>query len=346
MKKGMLWGMVAIMVGGFALNNLALAQDGPEYPEGPPVYPEGYWDVQGNDRIPLIQQMIEEKGLCWTAGPTSMSNLTDQEKQQRLGLSPFIEDLAPPDPYPSTRSEKGLPAVFDWRTQLKCTYAEQQGNCGSCWLHAPIATLEAAILIYEDQRLDLSEQHILSCVSYGWGCNGGQPYQAFNKLRDYGAILEECMPYQANHNIPCTEDDCEVVTFLDGYYSVSLSTLDIKNAIYDYGPVNSDIWAFDDLNSYQEGCYDNVPMHSANHCVMICGWDDTECDGQGAWICKNSWGVNWGLNGFFYIKYGASGIGRGVKRLEYTPKMHLLKPDGYAVDAGGKGNGNGFLDPG
>ena len=34
--------------------------------------------------------------------------------------------------------------------------------------------------------------------------------------------------------------------------------------------------------------------------MAIVGYDDS----QGAWICKNSWGTGWGMNGFFLIKYG------------------------------------------
>jgi len=49
---------------------------------------------------------------------------------------------------------------------------------------------------------------------------------------------------------------------------------------------------------------------SPNHAVVIVGWDDDyEAQGQrGAFIVRNSWGVNWGESGYFYVPYNDDSI--------------------------------------
>ena len=45
------------------------------------------------------------------------------------------------------------------------------------------------------------------------------------------------------------------------------------------------------------------------HCVAIVGYNDD----PGYWICKNSWGLTWGMGGYFNIRYNKCGIDQGSK---------------------------------
>ena len=66
-----------------------------------------------------------------------------------------------------------------------------------------------------------------------------------------------------------------------------------------------------------------------NHAVTIVGWDDTYtkenftdqlpvCNNDGAWIVKNSYGTNWGENGYFYLSYEDQSITNLVSNTAVT----------------------------
>ena len=72
----------------------------------------------------------------------------------------------------------------------------------------------------------------------------------------------------------------------------------------------------DDYNNDTHGSYyyikpDEFSDGDSNHIVVLVGWDDNYSKdnflvtppGNGAWILQNSWGEEWGDNGYYYVSY-------------------------------------------
>lgn len=302
------------------------------------------------DRIEEIQRTNREKGYTWEAGVTSVSHLSQEEFGRLLGLR------LPPDFEERKRRARQdgrfievlagmyFPPSFDWRTQGGVTCVKNQGGCGSCWAFCATAAMESQVLIHSGIEEDLSEQAVLSCNPEGDGCGGGWMETAYDLWMDYGAVREECMPYHEVDTDPCIQESCEVAAALDGYVYVGDSVDDIKQALLN-GPVAVAMAVCGGFGSYTSGCYEDA-CEEINHGVTIVGWDDAMCGGEGAWIVKNSWGPDWGDDGYIYMKYGTCLIGYAAEALDYTPgqTVHFFH-DSHTIDDT-SGDGDGFIETG
>ena len=294
------------------------------------------------EEIKQIQRKIKDQGLHWIAGENSVTALSPEERHNLLGLK--IPDGVLEHFREITRNAPPLildtQDVFDWRDLNGVTPVTNQQSCGSCWDFAATAAFESAVLIADSITYDFSEQQVLSCAGGGGGCDGGWMGDAYNLFISYGAVGEDCMPYQANDQVPCTQDECDVLANLISYEDIPNNVAYIKNALLS-GPLSTTFTVYDDFYGYNGGCYEHADTQPLNHAVLIVGWDDSECEGQGAWIVKNSWGPNWGVNGFFYIKYGSAGFGQATQRPIYrdtgTPEAVFAdQPIEVSVPSGGQ----------
>jgi C1A family cysteine protease len=300
-----------------------------------------------------LEARAEDGGCSWTSGKTSVSDLSHEEFQKLLGFVVpdwYEEWWEKADKLKAPEGVKFDP-VFDWRVHegpygsTGVTPVTNQLDCGSCWAFAGVAHLESMVKIYGEVELDLSEQQVVSCVTPGHGCSGWSTTGAYDFFISDGLVDEDCMPYHANDTDPCElSNDCEKWAKISGYTPVSNDVNSIKTALLT-GPVKSSMAVEDTFQTYTGGCYDK-PYYGTNHAVLIVGWDDTMCNGQGAWIVKNSWGPGWGEDGFFYIKYGCCQIGAYVFQINYIfhrPYVRLLD---FETDDQTGGNGDGIPQPG
>ena len=282
-----------------------------------------------DERVKRINREIAEKGGDWVAGKTRVGSLSRAEREQLLGFrAPTAEEWAKV-PKADLKVSADLPTSFDWRALGGVTPAKDQGGCGSCWAFAAVGQLEAFVKIYDQRILDLSEQAVLDCDPWDGGCGGGWVAGALELFISDGAVSELCMPYVGYKNVNCTMSSCEILASIDDWYGVSTSQ--IKQAVFDYGPISVGMYAHDYFSNYISGCYAADYSDTPNHAVLIVGWDDNMCGGEGAWIIKNSGGEDWGMNGFGYVKYGVCSIGSSAYLMDYHESdvlVHLDSPNG------------------
>jgi C1A family cysteine protease len=273
---------------------------------------------------------------------------------------PDLSDIPDTSQKPVPRD---TPVEFSWRDYNGkdwTTPAKHQRNCGSCWAFAALGVLESMIKIREgcaELNPDLSEQYVLSCLSSAGSCRGGSTSRTFKYIKETtsygnncnGVIFESCFEYQADDDIPCS-DKCEnwdeqlvpILEYNSWTSSGSESDIEsIKTLIMENGPVAAHMRATDSfttwgaLNHNPDAYYPkfrNVFGH--NHVVMLIGWkDDSSINTGGYWICKNSWGTNWGYEGYFNIAYGSLNVDKSsILWADYDPGSFDWMP---LTDTGG-----------
>ncbi len=197
-----------------------------------------------------------------------------------------------------------LPSSYDSRKYGYITPAKDQIQGGNCWAFAGISTLEACLKKATGIDYDFSEENVKNLMSEyslfdseGGINTGGNLYMFIAYLAGwFGPTYDEYDPYDDFSSLSVIYDSIVHVqnvyilpdreSFFDNDY--------IKRAVMQYGAVSIGI----DL-SENEG-----------HAVTIVGWDDEFTSNDflgnkavGAWIIKNSWGSEWGYNGFGYLSY-------------------------------------------
>jgi cathepsin H len=161
----------------------------------------------------------------------------------------------------------------------------------------------------------LSEQQLVDCAGAfnNFGCGGGLPSQAFEYIRYNGGIdTEDSYPYAAK------DDKCEyhpntvgakvwdVVNITEG------AETQLKHAVATMRPVSVAFEVVNDFRLYNGGVYTSSVCHTSpqtvNHAVLAVGYGEDE-NGTPYWIIKNSWGEDWGLNGYFHMEMGKNMCG-------------------------------------
>ena len=226
------------------------------------------------------------------------------------------------------KDESILPSRYSYYDVGRLGKIKDQGIYGTCWAFASLTAVETSLM--PEEKYDFSEDNMVWNSGYfGAQYDGGDYTRAVSYLASWrGPVLEEDDVYGDGINNP----DAGVVKHVQEAQIIESKNLEaVKKAVFLYGGVESSLYTsmsyagersmyYNDKNySY---CY--IGTKKPNHDVVIIGWDDNyskdnfsvSLEGNGAFICVNSWGDRFGDDGLFYVSYYDSNI--GIHNVVYT----------------------------
>ncbi|KAK4284770.1 hypothetical protein QN277_001553 [Acacia crassicarpa] len=250
-------------------------------------------------------------------GVTQFSDLTPSEFRKVLGLKglglPADANKAP------TLPTDDLPSDFDWRDHGAVTSVKNQGSCGSCWSFSATGALEGAHFLSTGELVSLSEQQLVDCDhecdpeeprSCDSGCNGGLMNSAFEyALKAGGVMREEDYPYTGTDRGACKFDKSKIAASVANFSVVSLDEDQIAANLVKNGPLAVAINAVF-MQTYIGGVScPYICSRRLDHGVLLVGYGSSgyapiRMKEKQYWIIKNSWGENWGENGYYKICRG------------------------------------------
>lgn len=280
--------------------------------------------------------------------------------------------------FPASSAPSPLALEDRYMSDAMPDHLQGQGAYGTCWAFSTTSLAEISLINkgLADKSIDLSEAQVaynvyhsfsdklgllgndsLTDVNGTWLEDGGSLIYSIWSLSAWKGICDEgTVPYDGiTDDTVLTQDQQRASSAIltDALWFNMSQTDAVKNMIVKYGAVSASMYHNDRFfNSATNGYYQNVTTWGTNHAITIVGWDDSYSAsnfndrpaGDGAWICRNSWGTWWGEDGYCYISYYDAAVSASqayALEFEKSDKYH----NNYQYD-GGLFNGYASLPAG
>lgn len=242
-------------------------------------------------------------GKSWKRGVNHLTDLRPEEIPKGLTMrkssSAFaqVEDAAVPD-------------QVDWRNAT--TPVKNQQSCGSCWAFAATESIESAVALATGTLLTLSPQVWVDCAENPngcggrGGCSGATAEIAYATAMQLGAFNESDVPYKAEDE-PCSLSTLKPAANISGF--VTLPKNDYKALLTAVArhPVAVSVDA--SWSDYESGIFPASEGGThIDHAVQLVGYGEDDQFGEKYWLVRNSWGPNWGEDGYIRLERREDGM--------------------------------------
>jgi cathepsin L len=292
-----------------------------------------------NDRLADIKKHNADPTKSWKRGINQFSDWTDKEFRDYNRARPDWEDINKRVKVqgwyePKMDKTVNLPRFVDYRLRVNppiLTGVKNQGSCGSCWAHAATESVESFFALRYGQLPVLSTQQVTSCTPFNGGCGGGSYHYAWDSISGYGGLNEEwTYPYvdffapqmswnntQACQNITAKFPYIEGVGLFTWWPKANVTSSNyvkrndahaMMEALATIGPLAISVAASDQWSDYESGVLTNNytlagnwSWQEINHDTQIVGYGYDFDLNMNYWIVRNSWGTNYGEQGFIRL---------------------------------------------
>jgi len=226
-------------------------------------------------------------------------------KPNKVQNRPLSETYTP-------NQDEVLPPAVDLRPLFP--NVKNQGHQGACTAFSLVSVFEYFLMrLSGGAYIDLSEAFSYFNSRKQAGNTEIDDGANFNDVlkaaKDYGLCLESLCPYDENIYNEAPSDE----SYKDGLSrciteakNIQIDINHIKSALSKGLPVVVSVKSFGAMQKMANGfvCYDVMDSDAKSdsyHAMVICGYSDKE----GYFVVRNSWGQDFGDNGYCYIPYAA-----------------------------------------
>lgn len=233
------------------------------------------------------------------------------------------------DPAFGVGGTASIPAVFSWRTERpECMGPViDQGVCNCCWSAATSLALGIRMCTtgLTSVFAPVSIQHVTSCATINKnGCVDDSPFTAMSFTSLVGAVDSACFPFtngDKKNEVSC-KSICDVSKSTTAYtefttdersHAELIGSTKIKTELITNGPMSVgfaiplNFCEIVDRSDRKDAVWTQASTvkgrgecGSGNHLVTLVGYNDNASPKY--WEIQNSWGSDWGDNGFFRVE--------------------------------------------